>query len=142
MIGLLGIISAVVAPRLFSMDEIQERFFADEVRSALAHGQKRAVSTGCEVQMTIDGTGYALRQRLNCTGAFTQDVPHPAGTAASYSGTPPAGVPLTSTVNPIVFDALGRARDGGGNIVDVSVGVGPIVITTVGETGFVFGPGA
>ncbi len=142
-ISLLAILGAVAAPRFFDTTAAEERFFADEVRAALSHAQKRAVATGCEVRITLAGSGYELLQRVSCTsGAFTRPVPHPAGTAPGYSGAPPSGVTLTSSASPVFFDALGRALDGGGGVLDVTVTIGSFTINAVGETGLVHGPPA
>lgn len=141
MIAVLAIVAAIAAPRFFSRAEFDERLFFDEVRAALGHAQKLAVASGCEVRVTLDASGYELRQRSSCTGPlFDRDVPHPAGTSPMYAGAPPGGVALASTVNPIVFDALGRARDGGGVVSDASVTVGSRLLAAVGQTGFVYAP--
>ena len=139
MIAILGVVAAIAAPRFFGTLEFRERFFADDVRAALSYAQKLAVASGCEVQVTINATGYELRQRSGCTGGgFTQDVTHPGTGAASYGGTRPPSVTLSSSESPILFDALGRARDALGAITDVTVLVGPRTVSAVGETGFVY----
>lgn len=138
-----AVLAAVGGPRLFSASAFRADVYRDEVRAALAHAQKRAVASGCEVQIAIDASGYALSQRSGCTGpVFDLDVPHPAGGGGAYAGPAPDGVFLTSTVNPIVFDALGRAHDAGGTIADATVTVGSSQIHAVGETGFVYGSGS
>ena len=52
----------------------------------------------------------------------------------------PAGTALASSVDPIIFDALGRARDATLAVSDATVSVGGTSITVVGETGFAFDP--
>lgn len=137
---ILGILAAVGMPRFFSRKDFHERFFGDDVLGALRHAQKLAVASGCEVQVTIGGGSYALAQRTACrSGAFGVAVANP-GTGASYTGQAPAGTALASSTSPIVFDALGRARDGSLAVTDASVTVGPRTLQVVGETGFVFDP--
>lgn len=137
-IAILGALAAVSAPRFFGTREFEEAVFLDQTNSALRYAQKLAVATGCEVQVTIAGNAFTLRQQPACTGGgFTQDVIDPATGASSYSRSAPTGVSLTSDVSPFVFDALGRARDGVGTVTDVLVSVGPRSLRVVGETGFV-----
>lgn len=136
--GLLALLAGIGAPRFLGHSEFRERFFADEVRAALSYAQELAVASGCEVQLTLDASGYRLRQRTSCSsGAFTRDVLHPATGASGYSAALPTGLSLTSTVSPLVFDALGRARDSMGNVVDTTVSIASRTISVTGETGFV-----
>jgi MSHA pilin protein MshC len=137
-IGMLAIVAAVAAPRFLDFGEFDARFYYEEVRAAVAHAQKLAVASGCEVQVTLNGSGFELRQRASCTtGSFTQTVRDPATGAPPYSAAPPGSVTLSSTLSPIVFDALGRANDSGGNVSDATVTVGSRQFETVGETGLV-----
>ena len=139
MIAILASLAGIGAPRFFGTSEFEERFFADEVRSALAYARKLAVASGCEVRVTIGPPGYELRQRQACdSGAFDQDVVHPAGTTPDFRGAPPTSVALASSDSPIFFDALGRALDTAGSAVDITVTVGTRSLTTVGQTGFVY----
>jgi len=71
--------------------------------------QKLAVSTGCEVQVSLSGSGYELDQHAtNCTtGAFTRAVVNPANRGNLYENSDVAG--LTVPVTTIVFDARGLA---------------------------------
>ena len=57
--------------------------------NAARYGQKLAVSTGCDVQVRISGTGYDLHQRqTDCTtGAFTRDVVNPVDRTSPYQNT-------------------------------------------------------
>jgi len=140
-LAMLAILAAVAAPRFFNQSGFQERFYSEDVRSALGHARALAIATGCEVQVTLASTGYALRQRASCTtGAFTQGVANPATGVAPYGAAPPTGVALSSTLDPVVFDALGRARSSGGVTSNVTVTVGTRQLTAVGETGLVSAP--
>ena len=137
-ISILAIIVGVGAPRFIGSLEFRERFYADEVRTALGYGQSLAVASGCEVEVTLTGAGYSLKQRSACTsGAFTQDVLHPTTGATGYSKAPPAGVALSSDVTPAIFDPLGRIRNSGGSVVDITVSIGSRSLSGIGETGFV-----
>jgi MSHA pilin protein MshC len=135
---LLGGLAAVSAPRFFSSSGFDERVFYEEVRSAVRYAGKLAVATGCDVQFSISGDSFSLAQQASCSsGGWTQAVTHPATGAAGYSSQAPSGVSLGSGVNPIVFDALGRAKTAGGVTTDVSLAVGPRAVEIYGETGFV-----
>ncbi len=138
---ILGILASAAVPRFFDRDDFDERFFSDDLFSALRYAQKLAVGSGCDVQVTLTAADYTLLQRTGCrTGAFAAAVPHPGGAAAAYSGAAPAGTLLASTTSPIVFDPLGRALDGALAPTDVTVSVGARTLLVVGETGFVHDP--
>jgi MSHA pilin protein MshC len=137
----IGILAGVAGPRFFGRAEFDERLFFDDARSALRYAQKLAVATGCEVRVSIAANAYGLAQQSTCSGgAFDQPVVHPGTGAPSYANTAPAGVALTSDVNPFRFDSLGRARDAGGGTTDVTVTVGTRTLLVEGETGFVRSP--
>jgi MSHA pilin protein MshC len=140
-LAVLAILAAVAAPRFFSRPGFTERFYFEDVRSALGHARALAISSGCEVEVQLSASGYQLRQRAACTsGAFTQAVANPATGATPYAAAPPTGVSLASTLNPVVFDALGRARSSGGAVTNVTVTVGSRQLAAVGETGLVYAP--
>jgi len=138
---ILGILSAVAAPRFFSRSGFHELFFFQDSLAALRYAQKLAVASGCEVQVTFTASDYALAQRVSCqTGAFSQAVPNPGTGEATYTNQAPSGTALASSVNPIIFDVLGRALDASLLVADAAVTVGAQSIDVVGETGFVFDP--
>lgn len=138
---ILGILASVAAPRFFSRHGFDERFFFVDSLAALRYAQKLAVASGCDVQVTFTPSDYALAQRESCqTGAFNKPVPNPGTGEPSYANQAPAGTSVGSSVNPIIFDGLGRARDASLTVVDATVSVGTRAINVVGETGFVFDP--
>jgi prepilin-type N-terminal cleavage/methylation domain-containing protein len=140
-IAILGIVALVSGPRFFGVSEFQARFFHDDVRAAVAHAHALAVASGCEVEFSISGSSYRLRQRSGCTsGAFTAEVASPSTGQPPFTGSAPPGVSLVASVNPFRFDALGRVRDASGSVTDVSLGVAGRSILAVGETGFVHAP--
>ncbi len=138
---ILGILSAVAAPRFFSRSGFHELFFFHDSLAALRYAQKLAVASGCEVQVTFTASDYALSQRASCqTGAFSRAVPNPGTGEPTYTNQAPSGTALASSVNPIVFDGLGRALDASLTVANATVTVGAQLINVVGETGFVFDP--
>jgi MSHA pilin protein MshC len=123
--------------RFARIADFDERFFRDDALGALRFAQKLAVASGCPVQLEITGGAYSVTQRAACTsGAFSAPVVHPGTGASSYSGSAPSGLAFSSSVSPLVFDALGRATDSGGAVTDAVVSVGAKTIQVEGETGF------
>jgi MSHA pilin protein MshC len=132
---LVGTLAAVALPRFFDATAFHSRGFFDEVANAARYGQKLAVASGCDVELSVSAAGYALYQRSGgcTTGTFTQEVPAPAG-SGPFAGAPPSGVALFASAPSVVFDALGRASPGG-----VTVSVDGRSFTIVGESGYVNG---
>lgn len=138
---ILGILAAVGLPRFFSQSGFQERFFFEDSLAALRYAQKLAVASGCDVQVTIAAGAYTLAERQGCrSGAFNRPVSNPGTGEASYTNQAPPATAFASSVNPLVFDGLGRALDASLSVVNATVTVGARTIDVVGETGFVFDP--
>lgn len=135
-----GALAATALPRFIRIGDFQERFFHDDVTAGLRYAHKLALVTGCPVQIDFTATSYAVTQRVSCTtGAWTRPVHHPSTGLVGYTETAPGGITLTSTVDPLVFDALGRALDAGGTPTNATVGVGARTLSVVGSTGYVDG---
>jgi len=132
---LIGILAALAIPRLFDAAAFSSRGFFEEVIHSARYGQKLAVASGCAVQLSISGGGFALHQRQNCAGgAFNRPVPRPSGSGA-FAGKAPSGVTLSATAATIVFDSLGRATPG-----NITVFVDGRSFRIDGESGYVDGP--
>ena len=108
---LLGILSVVAMGRMFDGNQFAARGFFDDTVNAVRFAQKLAVSTGCEVRVSLSGTGYALDQPANIaactTGAFGDAVDNPANRGNAYANSEVAGLTIPNTT--IVFDAQGLA---------------------------------
>lgn len=136
-IVLISIVSIFALPRLFNQSAFDEVGFHLDLLNALRYGQKNAIATGCDVQVTISvaGPSYVLNYRsggtnTTCgTGAFTDPVPHPQG-QGGFMGTTSADVVLSSNLN-IIFDSAGTPSSGG------SLTVGSKTITVEPVTGYV-----
>ena len=129
---LVGILAAVALPRMFDATAFRSQVFYDEVVNAARYGQKLAVASGCAVQLSVSGSGFALYQRPSCdSGAFNQSVPRPSASGA-FAAAAPVGVTLSATATAIVFDSMGRAAPGG-----VTVSVDGRGIRIDGESGYV-----
>jgi MSHA pilin protein MshC len=62
-ITIMAILAAVALPRMTAADSFAERGFADEVAANLRRARIVAMTTGCEVQFSVDDTGYIAQQR-------------------------------------------------------------------------------
>lgn len=136
-IVLLGILSAIVYAR-FDLAPFRTAGFEQEVRAATRFAQKFAIVSGCDVQVNISASGYALRVRddaasltppcLGATGAFGTDLQNPA-TGAAYAGAPPSGVTVGNLT--FTYDRQGRPSASG------AVVIGTKTVTVEAGTGFV-----
>jgi len=134
-IVILGILSAVAAPRFFDQQSYRDRAFKDELVSALRYAQKRAVASGCTVRVSITETDFTLYRHNNSSSCNTLPsetvvVSHPSG--GDFS----AEASKALTAETIAFDALGRSRDAGYIITDFN-NVAGLAISIDGETGCV-----
>lgn len=140
-VALMGLLAAIAAPRFFDRRDLDQRRFASNVASALRQARRVAVASGCLVQARFSGGAIELSQQTSCSGSvFGVPVVDPATGAASYVRTAPPGVALSSDVDPLRFDALGRAVDGAGTVSDAQVSAGSLRVVVVGETGLVREP--
>lgn len=137
-ISAVGILAAVAAPRFLAMSEFGVSRAHRQTLSDLRFAQRRSASSGCPVQVDFTGNGYTLSQRTGCrTGAFGQALVDPVTNLAPYAVGLGSGIAITSTLDPMVFDSLGRVTTSLGVVTDVSIDVGGRAIQAVGETGFV-----
>ncbi len=106
---LLGILSVFAMGRLFDQNQFAARGFFDDTVNAVKFAQKLAVSSGCDVRVTLSPAGFMLNQRATTcsTGAFTRVVAHPANRSNAYQNTAIAG--LTVPTVTITFNAQGLA---------------------------------
>jgi len=129
-IVILGILSAVAAPRFFDQQAYKERAFKDDIVAALRFAQKRAVASGEKVEVAISASGFTLKYVSGVA------VPHPAGGDFVQQDPPPSSI----NIGIIVFDALGRVEPDTTTFVDNAGrydNVGLNDISIVGETGCV-----
>ncbi|MFK7896066.1 MAG: Tfp pilus assembly protein FimT/FimU [Myxococcota bacterium] len=135
---IIGIIASVAAPRFLSISDMNAAQAHRQTLSDLRFAQRIAMHSGCPVQVDFATTTYLLRQRAACrTGAFSLDMADPVTQATPFSVSLPAGVSVTSSVDPLVFDALGRATTSAGAVSDVTFSVGGRALEAVGETGLI-----
>lgn len=88
---LLSVLGIVAMSRLGSFGGLETRAFYDELVNVIRFSQKLAVSTGCEVEVTLSTNGYAVHQRqTDCiTGGFTRDVLDPSNRSNALQNSHP-----------------------------------------------------
>ena len=62
-ITIMAILAAVALPRMTAADSFAERGFTDEVAANLRRARIVAMTSGCEVQFSVDDTGFIAQQR-------------------------------------------------------------------------------
>jgi type II secretory pathway pseudopilin PulG len=119
-----GVISVAALGRLPNTSTFAGLAFAQEIRAALRFAQKFAVTSGCDVQAVVDGSGdsYALQLRadatgaasscLSASGAFAGNPLRNPQSGAAFSGTAPNGVDVIGSLS-VMFDAAGAVAAGG-----------------------------
>ena len=132
-IVILGILSAVAAPKFFDQQVYKERVFQDELVSALRYAQKRAVASGCSVRVEVTTDGFDVYRHTDSTicrniPPIAVKVSHPAGGDFDNHESP-----TVLNVATVVFDALGRAN----TVVGDSDNIAGLNIVIAGETGCV-----
>lgn len=138
LISLLGILGAVAAPRFLSVLELNAAQAHRQALTDLRFAQQLAMLSGCPVQVDFQGTGYRLTRRTGCrTGAFTQPVVDPVTHEADYVVTLPSSLTVASSIDPLVFDSMGRAATSGGIVSDATITVAGSALEAIGETGLV-----
>jgi MSHA pilin protein MshC len=138
LISIVGIIGAVAAPRFLAMSEMDAVRAHRQTLADLRFAQALSASSGCPVQVDFTGTAYTLTKRTGCrSGPFTLPVVDPISNQAPYLINLPSGVAITSTVDPLVFDALGRSTMTAGTVTNASISVGGHALEAIGETGLV-----
>jgi MSHA pilin protein MshC len=138
---LLGVLSASVMPRMASITRFHERNFLEETLAALRHAQSVAVASGCPTSIDFSLGGLVVRQRSACdSGAFTAEISDPANNSVGLSRSAPSDVTLSSSLDPLLFDALGRVTDASGVVSSASIQINSLSILVEGETGFAYAP--
>jgi MSHA pilin protein MshC len=139
-IVILGIVSAIAAPRFFDSRTFMERGYYEELVAALKYSQKLAVASGCPVRIEIQAGGYDARQQQALAGrcdpadsSWSTGVMRADGQL--LSGSSPIGVAVSPAVT-IVFDSLGATSLAS----DQNVTVGQFTLTVRADSGFVEAP--
>jgi MSHA pilin protein MshC len=93
---IIGLLTAVAAPRFFDHQPFVARGYVDELAGAMRLGREIALASQCEVQVVIDDAGgYSLWQRAadlannTCFSAGAWSVPVRGSDGSSVIGTAP-----------------------------------------------------
>lgn len=134
-IVLLGILGAVAGPRFFAHQPFAARGYADEVAASLRAAQKVAVSSGCDVRVTIDNAGYSASQRPlaggDCASTGAWSVPVLTMSGAPLSGSRPRDVTLSRSLT-LTFTGAGALTGA-----SQSFRLGTFTVDVDGQTGLV-----
>jgi MSHA pilin protein MshC len=137
---ILGVLSAIAAPRFFESRTFLQRGYYEELASALKYSQKLAIASGCPVRVTIAASSYQVRQQAAQSGTCDlSDTTWPTAVLLADGQTLGATSPNGVTASPAVtmtFDALGRTDLGSAQ----TISVGPFALTVQADTGFVQAP--
>jgi len=96
---ILGIVTAVAAPRLFANTAFTERGYADEIAASLRYARRIAIASDCNVRITVNAAGYGAAQpsvRCNTAGAWGVAVQSPD--RRILANATPAGVAVGAAV--------------------------------------------
>jgi MSHA pilin protein MshC len=137
-IVVIGILFSVAAPRFLAMSSFNASQAHRQALSDLRFAQRRAMSSGCPVQVDFSTTGYTVTQRTSCrTGTFTQPLVDPTTNQAPFAITLAGVTSISSTVDPLIFDTIGRVTTTAGVTTNATITVGGRTLQAVGETGLV-----
>ena len=133
---IIGIMAVVVLPRFDLLKGFNEVGYRDKVKATLEYARKAAVAQRRHVRVSVAGNGLSLDianadPDNGFPAAFPRTLTLPGST--NNTGT------LTSSVNPLVFDALGRPLNAAGSAITVAATytASGNTITVEAETGYV-----
>ena len=141
MISIVGVLAVAAAPRFLSVSDLAASRAHRQAIADLRHARQLASASGCPVQVDFDAAGYRLTHRSGCrSGPFDRDIVDPVSNRAPFDVRLDAGVTITSDVDPLVFDSIGRATTVAGATTNARLEVAGRAIEAVGETGLVRAP--
>lgn len=135
-IVILGIISAVMAPKFFDLQFYQNRAFKDELVAALQYAQKRAVAAQCDVRVEITAAGFVLYRHANVSSCGAVPATSTVVTSSTGGDVRNDDPPMPLSAATIIFDPLGRSRNSSYTVSDFA-NVAGLGISIAGETGCV-----
>lgn len=108
-LALVGLLSAIAAPRFFDAGVFTQRGYADELASAIRHAQRVAIASGCNVRFISNAGGYSALQGTplaSCQAPAAWNVPVVRSDGSPLSGPAPIGAAPTPAVQ-FEFNATG-----------------------------------
>ncbi len=140
-IVLLGIMSVYAMGRFIDPDQFAARGFFNDTVIAVQFAQKLAISSGCDVEVTITISWYNRDQKASCTTinfleATDIAVKNPANRSNAYKNSDiPGGFSLTPAT--IIFNARGTLGTGGDVTIMLTGGATPPSFKVYAQTGLV-----
>jgi MSHA pilin protein MshC len=138
-VAMLAILASFAVPRLFDTSVFRSRSYYDEVATAARTAQKLSVATGCNVQLAVNASSYAVMlpapsgsHCANTTSNFTVAASNSDGSVVA--GAPPPDV-ICGTAT-AVYTPEGRLSGG----VDIAVPIDGKTMTLVAASGYVNAP--
>jgi prepilin-type N-terminal cleavage/methylation domain-containing protein len=139
-ITIVAILAAVALPRLTSAQPFAQRGYADGIAASLRQARAAALTSGCEVRVTVDAAGSRAYQRRvsatipnHCATSGAWSTPLQRGDGQDLVELRPAAV-APGTNRQFVFDAQGRVA-----AAPITIDIGPHRISVDGA-GLVQGP--
>jgi MSHA pilin protein MshC len=132
---IVGILGAVVAPRLLTTSVFQSRGFADQVQATLRYAQKIAIAQHRFVCVAF--TINSVKLTTGTTNGCGTELVSLSGAATTSITANPASISFTATPAGFYFDALGKPSLPTQNI---NVNNVPNSIVVEAETGYVHSP--
>ena len=143
-ITIIGVLAVVVGPRFASSDVYEQRTFYDDVLKAVRYAQAKASGSGCMTQVDFTAAGFSIAVDADCNsgnGFSATDLVNPSTFESGFTQAAalPSGVTYSSSVDPLLFDAKGRAMDSALNIIGsaAQINIGARTINVEGATGYV-----
>lgn len=127
-IVILGIVSAVAAPRLFNNGAFSERGYADEIAASLRYARRVAIASECNVRFTVTAVGYGASQpSVRCNPAGAWGVAVQSADRRILTNATPSGVAVGATV--VEFNATGELVN---PVAPLNVGTFTVIVATTG----------
>jgi MSHA pilin protein MshC len=95
---IIGIVTAVAAPRFFDNAVFTERGYAEEIAASLRYARRVAIASDCNVRFTVNAAGYSAAQQTACNPANAWAVAVQSPDRAALANATPTGVAVAAAV--------------------------------------------
>jgi len=145
-IVIIGVLAVSVGPRFFSVTTYEERFYTEDLLTALRYAHRVAENSNCVVRFSVASNGFQMAQDGNCFNAsaanFNMNVFRPSEPDIPFNSVDkPASLLQSSTTSPFFFQPNGNILDSSSTLATVTVSLTGLEVTTTlqidGYTGYV-----
>jgi MSHA pilin protein MshC len=139
MVAILAILASFAVPRLFDTSVFRSRSYYDEVATAARTAQKLAVATGCNVQLAVNATSYAVMLPAPSGSHCASTTTNFTVAATNSDGSVVAGAPPPEVISgtaTVVYTPEGRLSSGA----DIALAIDGKTMTLVAASGYVNAP--